>query len=221
MRILIIGDKNNLAECEANFQGSHQYSLVEGGHEPVPQNDFDVVFDFLPLENSQRFIRYPGAAAVFVNSIQSSLRSIVGDRDLQRHIFGFNGLPTFLQAPCLEISALAQSDLEGLREIMNAIGKEFVLVKDQEGMVTARIIFMIINEAYLTVEEGIATREDVDLAMKMGTNYPYGPFEWSRRIGIKWVYEMLDSLHRSTKDERYEISALLKHEYERDSRGIH
>ena len=71
---------------------------------------------------------------------------------------------------------------------------------------------MIINEAYYTVEEGTATREDVDMAMKLGTNYPFGPFEWCERIGSKNVCGLLDAVYEDTKDERYSICRLLRDE---------
>ena len=57
------------------------------------------------------------------------------------------------------------------------------------------------------------TREDIDKAMKLGTNYPHGPFEWCERIGVKHVYEVLEAVYEDTKDERYMISPLLKKEY--------
>jgi 3-hydroxybutyryl-CoA dehydrogenase len=72
---------------------------------------------------------------------------------------------------------------------------------------------MIINEAYYTVQEGTATRADIDLAMKLGTNYPYGPFEWCERIGLEHVYHLLEAVYDDTKDERYKIAPLLKKEY--------
>jgi 3-hydroxybutyryl-CoA dehydrogenase len=68
---------------------------------------------------------------------------------------------------------------------------------------------MIINEAYLTLEEGIASREDIDLAMKLGTNYPYGPFEWADRIGLGNVVRVLRGAQKETGDERYEVCRLL------------
>jgi 3-hydroxybutyryl-CoA dehydrogenase len=71
---------------------------------------------------------------------------------------------------------------------------------------------MIINEAYLTVQEGTATREDIDIAMKLGTNYPYGPFEWCEKIGVQNVLAILNAAYADTKDERYKPSALLKKE---------
>ena len=80
-------------------------------------------------------------------------------------------------------------------------------------MVTPRIIFMIINEAYYTVQEGTATREDIDQGMKLGTNYPFGPFEWAEKIGLDNVYETLEAIYEDTKEERYKICPLLKREY--------
>jgi 3-hydroxybutyryl-CoA dehydrogenase len=80
-------------------------------------------------------------------------------------------------------------------------------------MVTPRVIFMIINEAYFTVQEGTARKADIDQGMKLGTNYPYGPFEWSELIGLQHVYELLEAVYEDTKDERYKICSLLKKEY--------
>jgi len=80
-------------------------------------------------------------------------------------------------------------------------------------MVTPRIIFMIINEACYTLQERTATIQDIDLGMKLGTNYPLGPFEWADKIGIKNVYETLLAVYEDTKDERYKICSLLKTMY--------
>ena len=71
----------------------------------------------------------------------------------------------------------------------------------------------LINEAYYTVQEGTASKKDIDLGMKLGTAYPKGPFEWSQEIGLDHVYETLDALYQDTKDERYKIASLLKTEY--------
>jgi 3-hydroxybutyryl-CoA dehydrogenase len=72
---------------------------------------------------------------------------------------------------------------------------------------------MIINEAYYTVQEGTASKKDIDTAMKLGTNYPKGPFEFSIEFGLKQVYLLLEALHQDTHDERYKICSLLKTEY--------
>ena len=71
----------------------------------------------------------------------------------------------------------------------------------------------IINEAYLSLEEEVSTKEEIDTAMKLGTNYPFGPFEWAVRIGIERIYELLKEM--AVKDKHYEPAALLKKEARR------
>jgi 3-hydroxybutyryl-CoA dehydrogenase len=76
---------------------------------------------------------------------------------------------------------------------------------------------MVINEAYYTLQEKTATTADIDLAMKLGTNYPYGPFEWAARIGLENIYQLLQAVYADTQDERYRICPLLKKTYLRET----
>jgi 3-hydroxybutyryl-CoA dehydrogenase len=66
---------------------------------------------------------------------------------------------------------------------------------------------MIINEAYFALEENVSTKEEIDIAMKLGTNYPYGPFEWAKKIGLKNVVRLLTEL--SLSEKRYQPAGLL------------
>ena len=75
---------------------------------------------------------------------------------------------------------------------------------------------MIINEACYTLQEGTASIPDIDLGMKLGTSFPYGPFEWADRIGLEDIYTTLEAVYDDTKDERYKICPLLKTKYLRD-----
>ena len=98
-------------------------------------------------------------------------------------------------------------------KVCDQLKTEFVVVEDRVGMVSARVICMIINEAYNTFGEGTASKEDINLAMKLGTNYPLGPFEWCTEIGVRNVYELLEAIFRDTNDERYRIAPELVKEY--------
>jgi 3-hydroxybutyryl-CoA dehydrogenase len=80
------------------------------------------------------------------------------------------------------------------------------------GMLTPRIIGMIINEAYYTLQEGTASKTDIDLGMKLGTNYPKGPFEWAELWGLAEVRRLLEAMYRDTGDPRYKLCPLLKTE---------
>ncbi len=67
----------------------------------------------------------------------------------------------------------------------------------------ARILAAILNEAALALEEGVATREDIDIAMKLGTNYPKGPLAWADEIGPRNVRGLLKALNEAVGDNRY------------------
>jgi 3-hydroxybutyryl-CoA dehydrogenase len=71
-------------------------------------------------------------------------------------------------------------------------------------------VAMIINEAWLSFGEGVSAKEEIDVAMKLGTNYPYGPFEWCNIIGPKKVYSLLNELSKTNL--RYQPASLLKEE---------
>ena len=89
--------------------------------------------------------------------------------------------------------------------ILQQLNKRYIFVPDEPGFISARIIAMIINEAYYALDEKVSSKTDIDIAMKLGTNYPYGPFEWSNIIGVQQVYKLLAKL--SLTDERFFPSA--------------
>lgn len=217
MNILVIGEQHNLEECIAKFGDSHTYNLVTEHRDAGKFLHSDnLVFDFIIDEEPHQIEAYFGKeTTAFLNTTKLSLGDLTQhiDAKLSATLFGFNGLPTFLNKSLFEVSVWRKEDKKSLELTCNKLATEFSLVDDRVGLVTPRIICMIINEAYFTVQEGTASREDIDMAMKLGTNYPYGPFEWCTRIGIRHVYELLLAVYEDTKDERYRICPLLKKEY--------
>ena len=73
-----------------------------------------------------------------------------------------------------------------------------------------RILFMLINEAADTLYLNIASKEDIDLAMTKGVNYPKGLLKWADELGIASVCEILQQLHAEYGEERYRTCVLLK-----------
>lgn len=88
-----------------------------------------------------------------------------------------------------------------------------VVMRDVPGLLVARTVSMLINEAADAVWQGVCTEEAADLAMKLGTNYPAGPFEWLEQIGVTAVVTLLNNLHTAYRSERYRISPLLQQRY--------
>jgi 3-hydroxybutyryl-CoA dehydrogenase len=128
------------------------------------------------------------------------------------NLIGCNWLPGFIEMPVTEVSVIDEGQLLVLEAIMAQLGWQFEVVKDSVGMVTPRVVCMIINEAYMAAEEEIASRPDINTAMRLGTNYPLGPFEWCEKIGVKHVCDVLSSVYAATGNERYQVSPLLTEE---------
>jgi 3-hydroxybutyryl-CoA dehydrogenase len=93
-------------------------------------------------------------------------------------------------------------------EVARRMGKETVRVRDSAGFVTSRINAMIGNEAFLMLESGLASAQDIDRALKLGLNHPMGPFELVDLVGLDTRLAVLEFLHKSL-GERYRPSALL------------
>lgn len=135
---------------------------------------------------------------VIVNSVAYTTKAIGAD------FIRITAWPTLLQRSLTELAAPEGYDTT----LIETVFDECQLVPDIPGMITARVIAMIVNEAYYTLGAEVSSKEEIDTAMKLGTNYPYGPFEWSERIGLKRIYELLKELSRA--DARYAIAPALE-----------
>jgi 3-hydroxybutyryl-CoA dehydrogenase len=82
--------------------------------------------------------------------------------------------------------------------------------QDTPGLVVARTLAMLINEAADAVQQGVCTQEGANAAMKLGVNYPAGPFEWLAQWNIAAVVHVLDALDDFYRGERYRVSPWLR-----------
>jgi 3-hydroxybutyryl-CoA dehydrogenase len=132
----------------------------------------------------------------------------------QKHrLVGIGALPTFTEKQLVEVAPTVFSPTETVEVVARfyvSLGKEIELVQDRVGMVLPRILCQIINESIFAVTDDVATPKDIDTAMKLGANHPFGPIEWAEKIGIKQVCAVLVALHNDLNEDRYRVSPLLK-----------
>jgi 3-hydroxybutyryl-CoA dehydrogenase len=128
-------------------------------------------------------------------------------------LIGIAFYPGFASMKGIEIAPTRFTDkkiIETIKSLFAEADKETFVSPDRPGMIAMRIISMIINEAYLVLQEGTSNKEDIDTAMKLGTNYPYGPIEWSEKLGVELVYNVLESMQNEFGEDRYRITPLLR-----------
>ena len=97
-----------------------------------------------------------------------------------------------------------------IKELTVAIGKEPVEVAEAPGFVVNRLLIPMINEACEIVQNGVASPEDVDNAMKLGANHPMGPLALGDLIGLDVCLAIMDTLYNETHDSKYRASCLLR-----------
>ena len=123
------------------------------------------------------------------------------------NIVRLNGWNSFLENEILEL-VITDKNKQMATNALQQLGWQYNIAPDEPGMIAPRIISMIINEAYYAFGEGVSTKKEIDIAMKLGTNYPFGPFEWSEKIGLQKIYSLLKIL--AQQDDRYTIAPALK-----------
>jgi 3-hydroxybutyryl-CoA dehydrogenase len=140
---------------------------------------------------------------VFIGAVADTL----ADLNAPPNVYRINGWVTFLNRSVWEIAGNIN---ENIKSIFTSLNIKIKTVQDEPGFITARIITMVINEAFMTFEDHVSTKNEIDTAMKLGTNYPYGPFEWAELIGKNNILALLQKLY--TTDARYRPALLLINE---------
>jgi len=176
---------------------------VENPEELEAYRDADVFIDlaFVPDPARIRQLSRLLPAPVMIHAVVYTLQEI------GQPFIRINAWPGMLERNVHEIVTNNPSDAV-LEKFYTGLQTTYRLVPDVVGMISARILATIINEAYYTLQEEVSTREEIDTAMKLGTNYPLGPFDWSERIGLENIYDLLNKLNKA--DTRYAPAAALK-----------
>ena len=141
--------------------------------------------------------------------------SLERDPEIERSVH-WEAFPTLEESRVVEIAAPPGTDggvLRAAGRYFAAMGKHVECVTgDAPGLVLGRILCQIVNEAHFAVGREIAGADDVDTAMRLGFNWPRGPFEWTALLGPRRVVQVLGELRSELGEERYRLAPLLLRE---------
>ena len=206
MHIIVLADDDSKAEFKVKIIGADtKVTYVESlsaattnGPEFNSANAFFLLKEGINKEDLKVF----GSKPVFINAVLLTLKEL----ELPGNYIRINGWPTFLNRETWEIAGGNEDAIN----IFKMLQWKYFAVADEPGLVSARIISMIINEAYFAVGEEVSSKDEIDAAMRLGTNYPYGPFEWCKKIGLQKVYDLLHKL--SETESLYMMAPAMKNE---------
>lgn len=205
MKILVIANDELKEELLAQpINDTIQIHWATGpGNDTSIQNTMACV-DLLFENNSDRitWLKQLNLPLVIVSSVITPLNEIKED------FVRINGWNTFLRRRVTEAACKNEVVKKRAEELFVLLGRRMEWVADICGFITPRIATSVINEAFIALEEKVSNQKEIDTAMKLGTNYPFGPFEWAEKIGHKRIYDLLHVL--SQEHLRYKPSELLK-----------
>jgi 3-hydroxybutyryl-CoA dehydrogenase len=131
--------------------------------------------------------------------IGNDVNLAVSESLFERYYYHPRFRPSHLQRSLVEAGLLGRKSGRGFYDYGDGEQEE---TGEETEHVALRVISCIVNEAFLALTEGVATAEDIDEAMKLGANYPRGPFEWAEELGVQSILRTLDSL-REVYGEAY------------------
>jgi 3-hydroxybutyryl-CoA dehydrogenase len=121
-----------------------------------------------------------------------------------------NPVPVMQLVELIRGAATSDATYEHTRALAQTLGKTVVTSRDYPGFIVNRILIPMLNEAAYALMEGLGTAEDIDTAMKLGTNQPMGPLQLADFIGLDTVLFIAEVMHRGLGDPKYRPCPLLR-----------
>ncbi|MEQ9618100.1 MAG: 3-hydroxybutyryl-CoA dehydrogenase [Deltaproteobacteria bacterium] len=122
----------------------------------------------------------------------------------------FNPAPVMKLVEIIKALTTSEETAQFAYDFATALGKEPVRTKDVPGFIVNRILIPMLNEAVFAYQDGVGTPEDIDKAMKLGTNQPIGPLALIDLIGLDVTIDVMDVFYKEFQDSKYRAAPLLR-----------
>lgn len=150
---------------------------------------------------------------IFINTSTLSITDLARGMAHPERVLGMHFLYPVTTTRVVEVvRAQETSDtaFEVGRRFARILGKVPIEGFESPGFVTTRVLMPLINEAIHVTMEGVASAAEVDLAMKLGYNFKFGPLEWADQVGLDRVYKWLQHLFEETGEAKFRPCPLLR-----------
>ena len=140
----------------------------------------------------------------------TAVASAVGSPDKVVGLHFFNPVPRMALIEIIRGAATSDETYEAAKALSERLGKTAVTVNEYPGFVVNRILIPMINEAVFMLQEGVASAEDIDTAMKLGANHPMGPLALADLIGLDVCLAIMELLRDEMGEGKYRPAPLLR-----------
>ena len=147
------------------------------------------------------------------NTSSLSITEIAGCTSRPEQVIGmhfFNPAPVMKLVELIKGQRTSDEVADKIKALAESIGKVPVMVNEAPGFVVNRILIPMVNEAVGILADGVATKEEIDEAMKLGANHPMGPLALGDLIGLDVCLAIMEVLHREYGDDKYRPHPLLR-----------
>lgn len=197
-------------DCETVEASAQPYHGVINCHTEVPDIPLLELPDFLTDAIHPK-------AFCLTNSLAELASDTAGAFIEPGHVTGFSAVGLYRDTPVVECCKTLAMRSENKGDVfdrtvtfLESLNLTVIEVPETPALILGRIVAMLANEAASALMEGVATAEDIDNAMRYGTNYPQGPLAWADQIGLDVVEAILNHLYQTYKEERYRPMLLLQ-----------
>lgn len=197
-----------------------QDSDLQSGFPDIQDTQFSLIVEAFPVSSSKKQLFYQTIEPTLSQEtlILSAALDVMAAKTASglKHpdrLVGFSPLSTIKPNGLLSLArtpVCSEATRQKAEQFIGKLGLDCQWIEDTPGLVLPRIYAMLANEAAFAVQQGVASPEDIDTAMRLGTNYPMGPLAWADEVGLDVLLGILDNLWHVYREDRYRPCPLLQ-----------